>query len=170
MKRQSANILRFVLVLMATMWIWAGPSAGQESKGPKDSPQAEEKPTPGVKLADLVPLASELANRLVDLEKDIEASVDLSVATSRFKRTTQNLDDISGKLENIKISKQVDVTQLMKLKGRLLSEDESFKGVTKNLTAAISEVELSRNKWSEEKSRWSELKSSLPEDVPLSTI
>ena len=40
MKRQSANILRFVLVLMATMWIWAGLSAGQESKGPKDSPQA----------------------------------------------------------------------------------------------------------------------------------
>jgi small-conductance mechanosensitive channel len=170
MKRQSAKILRFFLVPMAMLLILTGVSASQESKTSQPSPTGEKKPAPGEKLADLVPLASELANRLVDLEKGIETGFDLSVATKSFERITQSLDDVSSKLEKVKISKQVDVAQLMRLKGRLLSEDESFKGVTKTLTAAISEVELSRSQWSEEKNRWSELKSSLPEDVPLIAV
>jgi potassium efflux system protein len=170
MKSKATKVFLFLLLPMAILLMLNGVSAGQESKPPKDSPPAEEKPTSEQSLADLAPLASKLADRFIDLEKDIEAGIDLSAAKESLGEIIRSQDDIHSTVEKLKTSKKYGVARLEKLKGAIQSQEDSVKRLTESLNEAVSQLGVSLKSWSEDKEKWSEFRSSLPKDVLLSTV
>ena len=170
MKSKATKVFLFLLLPMALLLMLNGVSAGQESKPAKDSPPAEEKPTSEQSLADLAPLASKLAERFIDLEKDIEAGIDLSAAKESLGEIIRSQDDIHSTVEKLKTSKKYGVARLEKLKGAIQSQEDSVKRLTESLNEAVSQLGVSLKSWSEDKEKWSEFRSSLPKDVLLSTV
>jgi small-conductance mechanosensitive channel len=170
MKYRAVKVFQFLLLPVAILLMSTKVLTAQDPKVQQPSPAIVEEPTSEETLASVVPLASELAGRLIDLEKNIETGFDLSEAEKSFERITNNLEGISSRLAKLKTSQNYGITQLAELKGAIQNEADSFKIVTEGLTEAISQLELSRKSWSEEKIKWKELRSSLPGDVPLSSV
>ncbi|UCG12139.1 MAG: mechanosensitive ion channel [Deltaproteobacteria bacterium] len=169
MKSQVAKGFRFLLLSMSIFLILIGILAAQQPTAPPPSPAAEE-PASKHTLADLAPLASELADRLTDLERNIAAGFDITAVTGSLEQMRTDLKAISGRLEKLKASKTYGAAQLAEQRRAINDREDSFTGLTERLTEEISQLVLLRNSWSEEKKRWSEFRSSLPKDVPLSTV
>ena len=80
MRLQAVRVFWFLSMLMFIFLTLSGGLAAQEPKASQPSPTPEEKEPSVPSLAELSPLATELAERSAVLEKDIAAVFDLSAA------------------------------------------------------------------------------------------
>ena len=159
-----------LLIPLATLMMMCGPVVAQETKAPESSAAVKSEPVTSPGLADLVQMATQLAENSTNLAKEITASFDLSKAEKRFARIQERLDGLTIRLEKVKSAERFSYQQLADLKAAILINDESLEEVAKPLSKAIRGLEDSQKRWLEARDRWNELRSSPPKDVPITKV
>ena len=174
MRSQTVKILCFLMMLMATFIISLITSleavAVQESGAQKASNKSKEEPVSSLGLADLIPLSTGLSKRSLALEKNIATLFNLSDAEEKFNRTDEKIKALSDRLQTLKSSGRYSYDQLSELKAAILNEGDALGRIVEFLNEAVRQVEAWNKEWSDEKTRWNELRSSLQKDVTLSTV
>lgn len=170
MRSQTVKVVLFLMMLMATFAMSQGAVAVQkpETQQTPDESKGRSVSPPG--LADLIPLSTELSKRSSALEKNIATVFNLSAADEKFNRTSEKLKALSDRLQTLKKTGRYGFDQLAELKAAILIEGDSLRRIVEPLTEAVRQVEAWGKEWSEEKTQWNELRSSLPKDVPLSIV
>ena len=124
--------------------------------------------TPG--LADLVLKASELSNRLTDLEESLEEVFDSSAAESSFRSAEERLSDLSSRLKELKTEKTTGYYQLIQLKTALQQERDFLETNLEPVTASLRQVSALRKEWSKEKKQWAQWQASPDEDLQIPAV
>ena len=158
-----------VLVLMALL-PWTG-AAQQASPGPTTVPAGEkEKAVAPPSLADFIPWATRLADRLTVLKTDIGALVDLLAIGEKLQILSNEVDGISGRLEKLKASERYGFDQLAEVKSALRLQGNTLAKVFDPLSAAINQMGTWEKEWGDENTRAKEFRTSLPKGAAISTV
>jgi small-conductance mechanosensitive channel len=142
----------------------------QEPRASQPYPTQEEKVPLVPSLAELSPLATELAERSAVLEKDIATVFDLSAAEKSLAKIVKSHKKLSGQLKELKSTGGYGYYHLAELKAVIGIKSNSFERTVNFLTDAINQIEIWEIEWLEESKRWKELRSSVPKHVPLKTV
>jgi small-conductance mechanosensitive channel len=120
-------------------------------------------------FADLIPASTELSRRLSTLERNIIAGLDLSAVEENLTHINRDIEALSARLIELKAAEQYSYEQLIDLNVTILKEDRSFQKIWKSLTERVTQVGLWSKEWSDEKTRWKALESTLSKEVSSST-
>jgi small-conductance mechanosensitive channel len=136
-----------------------GPSGDPEVAGTQEPPAVEEPD-----LADMIPLASKLAGRLVTLENRIAGLLDVSDVESNYAKIKTNLQEPADQLRALEDSKDYKYSKLVELREIIKQEAELFERTSKPLSQAIRQLGDWRQEWLAERRRWNEWQSSLDKE------
>lgn len=161
MRSQTIRVVWFLMMLMAAFAMPKEAVAVQKPEAQQTLPEGEGRPVSLPGLADLIPLSSELSRRSFALEKNITAVFNLSAAEEKFNRTDEKLKALSDRLQTLKNTGRYGFDQLSELKAAIFVEGDSLREIVEPLTEAVRQVEAWSKEWSEEKTRWNELRFSL---------
>lgn len=170
MRSQTVRVVWFLMMLMAAFAMSKEAVAVQKPEAQQTPPEGEGRPVALPGLADLTPLSTELFKRSFALEKNIAAVFNLSAAEEKFNRIDEKLKALSGRLQTLKNTGRYGFDQLSEFKAAIFIEGDSLRKIVEPLTEAVRQVETWGKEWSEEKTRWNELQSSLQKNIPLSTV
>ena len=170
MRLQAVRVFWFLSMLMFIFLTLSGGLAAQEPKASQPSPTPEEKEPSVPSLAELSPLATELAERSAVLEKDIAAVFDLSAAEKSLAKIVKRQKKLSGQLQDLKTTGGYGYYHLAELKVGIGIEVNSLQKTVDSLTEAINQTGIWETEWLNESKRWKELRSSVPKHVPLKTM
>ncbi|MGB5921684.1 MAG: mechanosensitive ion channel domain-containing protein [Syntrophobacteria bacterium] len=170
MRLQAVRVFWFLSMLMFIFLTLSGGLAAQETKASQPSPTPEEKEPSVPSLAELSPLATELAERSAVLEKDIAAVFDLSAAEKSLAKIVKRQKKLSGQLQDLKTTGGYGYYHLAELKVGIGIEANSLQKTVDSLTEAINQTGIWETEWLNESKRWKELRSSVPKHVPLKTM
>jgi len=157
----------FVICMAPTSMtnVVAGEAIATEARGPSGDPEGtgvqEPPPVEEPDLADMIPLVSKLAGRLVTLENGIAGLLDVSEVESDYARVKANLQGPADQLRALEDSKDYKYSRLVELREIIRQEDELFERTSKPLSQAIRQLGAWREEWLAERSRWNEWQSSL---------
>ena len=169
MRSQSVRTVWLLLVALAILMMF-GPVWTEEAKASEPITEVMSKPVASPGLADLVQMATQLAESSTNLQKGISASFDLSKAEKRFARIQERVAGLTSRLERVKSAERLNYEQLADIKAAILIQDESLEEVARPLSKAIRGLEDSQKRWLEARERWKELRSSPPKDVPITKV
>jgi small-conductance mechanosensitive channel len=164
-----ASLIGLFLALLALP-----PGAGaaqQTSPGPTTAPSGEkEKAVAPLSLADFIPWATGLGDRLTVLKTNIGALVDLSATGEKLQALSKTVDGISGHLEKLKAGGRYEFDQLAAVKSALRLQGNTFAKVFDPLNAAINQMGMWEKAWGDENARAKEFRTSLPKGTAISTV
>ncbi|MDH3802338.1 MAG: hypothetical protein OEU80_09665, partial [Deltaproteobacteria bacterium] len=160
----------FLLMLMLIFLILSGGLAAQEPSASQPYPTQEEKVPSVPSLAELSPLATQLAARSAVLEKYIAAVSDLPAAEQSLAEIVERQEKLSGQLKELKTTGLYSYYHLAELKAAIGIEANSLQRTVNSLTEAISQIEIWKIEWLDKRKRWKELRSSVPKNVPVRTM
>jgi small-conductance mechanosensitive channel len=121
-------------------------------------------------MAEIIPLATELSNRLAMLESSIRDGFDVSEVEDKCAAIESNLEEPVSQLQRLKESEQFKYGKLVELRDRIKREDELFDKINKPLGQAISQLDGWRKQWLAEKKNWEQLQAPLLEDGQLDQL
>ncbi|MCG6918720.1 MAG: mechanosensitive ion channel [Deltaproteobacteria bacterium] len=143
---------------------------GQKDKGPEPAAEAKKEPAAAASVAEIIPLATQLAERSAALENELSNIFTFSEAEERFEKITNETAKLSEQLQALKSSGNYGYDQLAELKGEIKRKDDSLENIIESLTQAINNIDSRKEEWSRESQRWKELRSSITKDVPLKAV
>ncbi len=119
------------------------------------------------KISEIIPLASELGDRLIEIENNVGELVDVDYINKEYTKVEEYLKAFNVKFNELKKEESVGSNELKYLKDELIQEKQIFNEINKPLTDAIQELEKSRLIWIGEKEKWEGWKAFvLQEDIP----
>jgi small-conductance mechanosensitive channel len=163
------SLMGLVLALLALL---PGTGAAQQtSPGPTTASSGEkEKTAAPLSLADFIPWATGLGDRLTVLKTNIGALVDLSATGAKLQALSKEVHGISGRLEKLKASERYGFDQLAEVKSDLRLQGSSLAKVFDPLSAAINQMGAWEKAWGDENARAKEFRTSLPKGAAISTV
>jgi len=127
-----------------------------------------EKSAPVPDLAEIIPLASELAGKRARLENELQALPDVSAVEQEFAAFKTEVDDVTVRLQKIKDSEDIRWAQLAGLSQELQEMLTLSTEVGKPLARRINFLATSQREWQTEQNKWQEWESRLLTDhAPL---
>lgn len=118
-------------------------------------------------ISEIIPLASDLENRLLEIENSVGDIVDVTYIKTEYKKVEDYLKDFKSKFEILKKEDNVGSNELKYLKDELIQEKQVFNDINRPLTNAIEDLEKLRLDWIGEKKKWKRWeKFLLKEDLP----
>jgi hypothetical protein len=167
-----SKIISLMGVVLALLALFLGTGAAQQTPpGPTTAPSGEkEKTTAPLSLADFIPWAMGLGDRLTVLKTNIATLVDLSATGAKLQAISREVDGISGRLEKLKASERYEFHQLAQVKRALRLQGSSLAKVFDPLSAAINQMGTWEQAWREENARAKEFRTSLPKGAAVSTV
>ncbi|MGD8530044.1 MAG: hypothetical protein PVG97_03625, partial [Syntrophobacterales bacterium] len=133
---------------------------GQNDKGPEPTVEEKKEPPVATSVAEIVPLATKLAERSAALENELAKVFNFSEAEERFEQIANETAKLSEQLQALKSSKNYGYDQLAELRGALNRQDDSLEKIIRALAEAINETDFWKEEWSKESQKWKELRSS----------
>lgn len=119
------------------------------------------------KISEIIPLASELNDRLLEIENSVGDQVDINYIKNEYQKVEDYLFNFKKKFEELKKEEGVGSNELKYLKDELIQEKQIFSEINRPLTNAIQELEKLRLTWVEEKDKWKSWEEFLlKEDLP----
>ena len=172
MQRRVTKSVFLMGLLLALLTLPPGAGAAQQtSPGPTTAPSGEkEKAAAPLSLADFIPWATGLDDRLTVLKRNIGALVDLSATGAKLQALAKEVDGISGRLEKLKASERYGFDQLAEVRSALRLQGNTLAKVFDPLSAAISLMGMWEKAWGEENARAKEFRTSLPKGAAISTV
>ena len=153
-----------VLLISSSMTSRAQPQADQDA-GPKET-----LPAAAPDLADIVPLAAELASRLAALEKSMKGRLDISAVEKRLGDIEAGLENPADQLQRLTDSKDYKYYKLVEVKEAVGQELEVFEDVSMPVGQAIRQLGTWRKSWLAEQQRWREWHSALDQAGELDPL
>jgi potassium-dependent mechanosensitive channel len=160
----------FQVVLLLTLLLAPGRLPAQEPQGAQSPAAATEQPPVVPELADLIPLATALSDRLASLEKAIADGEGLSRVEQQLGEVSTLVDEDARQLLALKASTDPRVGRLPQLKAEIDSAGETLTGVNKSVTAKVRTFGNLRKVWVAEQTQWSAWQAALRKDAPLEEI
>jgi potassium efflux system protein len=172
MQRRVTKIVSLMGLFLALLALLLGTGATQQtSPGPTTAPSGEkEKTVAPPSLADFIPWATGLGDRLTVLKTNIGALVDLSATGEKLQALSKEVDGISGRLEKLKASEHYGFDRLTEVKNALRLQGKTLAKVVDPLSAAIDQMGTWEKAWGDENTRAKEFRSSLPKGAAMSTV
>jgi len=169
MRHRVLKLFRFLLLavfLLVPEGVPADPSPqtlespGVEAEAPPATPD----------LADLIPMATELAARLAALEKYMVDGSDVSPEQETLSAINENLDKQSARLKGVEASGEYSYLPLIELKTAVNNEGDTLKKINKPLARGIGDLGSARKQWLKERKQWQGWQSALLKDEPLEEV
>ncbi|NTW37020.1 MAG: hypothetical protein HGB17_13035, partial [Syntrophobacteraceae bacterium] len=159
-------------LLLALLALLPGTGEAQQvPPGPTTAPSGEkEKTVAPPSLADFIPWATGLADRLTVLKTNIGALIDLSATGEKLQTLSKEVDGISDRLEKLKATERYSFDQLAEVRSGLRLQGNSLAKVFDPLSAAINQMGTWEKAWGDENARAKEFRTSLPKGVAISTV
>jgi len=172
MQRRLSKMVSSMGLLLALLALLPGTGEAQQAPpGPTTAPSGEkEKTVAQPSLADFIPWATGLADRLTVLKTNIGALVDLSATGEKLQTLSKEVDGISDRLEKLKATERYSFDQLAEVKSGLRLQWNSLAKVFDPLSAAINQMGTWEKAWVDENARAKEFRTSLPKGVAMSTV
>ena len=172
MQRRVMKIVSLMGLLWALLVLLPGIGAAQQtSPGPTTAPSGEKaQGVAPLSLADFIPWATGLGDRLTVLKTNIGALVDLSATGEKLQALSKEVDGISGRLDKLKASERYGFDQLAEVKSALRLQGISLAKVFDPLSAAINQMGMWEKAWGDENARAKEFRTSLPKGAAISTV
>ncbi|MGB5619652.1 MAG: hypothetical protein WBM78_22640, partial [Desulfobacterales bacterium] len=157
------NKTRFIL-LLTMLLIFSFGLALAQSQG-EHQPAEEQAASPAaLDLADIVPLATELTDRLAELKKKLQGGLNIETVEKQYDGIKDRLQELAGQLERLRQSQKYKYNRLVELKGAIDQESKSYDVIGQSIRKAIRELENWRKVWLSDKKRWDEWQSSLQKE------
>lgn len=132
------------------------------------APEDQKAPEKGI--AQLVLLADELVERSSVLQREIENLFDKYAADAALAGVGKSLIDLSSRLSKLKATKRYNYDQVVQIKTAALADSKNVKRLLDSINQSALQLETWGTEWRKEKKRWTDLKSTLPKDVPQAVL
>jgi small-conductance mechanosensitive channel len=165
---QRLRVLLAILVFLSLTL--STTTYGQNDKGPEPTVEEKKEPPVATSVAEIVPLATKLAERSAALENELAKVFNFSEAEERFEQIANETAKLSEQLQALKSSKNYGYDQLAELRGALNRQDDSLEKIIRALAEAINETDFWKEEWSKESQKWKELRSSLAKDAKFKSV
>ncbi|WP_205749425.1 mechanosensitive ion channel family protein [Desulfopila sp. IMCC35008] len=152
MRFAAAKVLRIILlgiIFVATTGLlhgWAGDNTTSTAE------QSISFPLPD--LADIIPLAGDLAGSLAQLEYDLQQMLDVAPAEKDYAESKVKVDRIGARLQTVKYSTTGRLSILMDLSQELRDVQALFGDVRNPLGRKINRLAGWKTEWLTEKNKW----------------
>jgi len=159
-------VLLLIVSLMNQAEVFA--QASQEASSAQEKKPIQEEEVPSI--ADLIPLATALSGRLVNLEKTIEKRLDLSEVERRVSEIEATLGQYAQEFQAKHTSQDYIADQLNELKAWLGSEEDETREFSASLADEVRKFGTLREEWLTEKKQRAAWKAVLLKDDPLEEV
>ncbi len=160
----------FQIVLLLTFFLFPGSLTAQESQGTQPPAAATEQPPAVPELADLIPLATALSDRLASLEKTIADQGALSRLEQQLGEISATVDEYARQFVALQASTGPRAGQLPQLKAEIGSAGDTLTEVSESVTAKVRSLGTLRKAWLAEQQQWNAWQAALLKDEPLEEI
>ena len=142
----------------------------QNEKGTQPSPKEKKEAPAPPSVAEIIPLGTQLEESSAALENQLTKVFDFSAAEDSLDKLAKESAELSEQLQRLKTSGGYGYDQLADVKGKIDAEADSLQKIIQPLTEAINKTDSWKEEWSKERQRWKDLRSSLPQSVPLRSV
>ena len=143
----------------------------------QDHPQGAQSPTAGAEqppavpeLADLIPLATALSDRLASLEKTIADNGSLSQVERQLGEVLARMDEDAQQLLALKASSDLRAGRLRELQAQIEWAGDTLTGISKTVTAKVRSFGHLQKEWLAEQTHWNAWQAALNKAEPLEEI
>jgi small-conductance mechanosensitive channel len=168
MLAQRLRVLLAILLLLSLTL--SGTTYGQNDKSPEPAAEEKKEPPAAATVAEIVPLATRLAERSAALESEFTNLFNFSEAEENLDKIAKRTAKLSEQLQELKTAGNYGYDQLAELKWEINRQTGTLENIIQSLTEAINKTDLWKEEWSKESQRWKELRSSILKDVPLKAV
>jgi len=167
---KQVRVVLLLAILLLFPWTLSGTTYGQNDKSAQPSGEAKKEEPAPPNVAELVPLATQLAERSAALESELTNLFNFSEAEGNLDKIAKRTQKLSEELLALKTAGNYGYDQLAELKGEIKRNDDSLEEIIQSLTVAINKTDLWKEEWSKEIQKWKDFRSSLPKGVPLKAV
>jgi small-conductance mechanosensitive channel len=157
-------------MIMTVLLVIHGTANAQAPKASQPSSEGEKETTSAVSLAELVPLATQLAERSAQLENKLGGVFDVSKAEEVLPRIAKRAEKLSEQLTTLKKTGSYSYDQIAALEAAVDLEADSLEKTTQSLTEAVNQTNIWKEEWLNERQRWKDFRSSISKNVPRRTV
>jgi potassium efflux system protein len=168
-RRVMKNVFLVLLLLTLVMW-FPGYGSAQTPAAPTTPPAETKNTASPPALADFIPWATGLSDRLAALNKRIQNLVDLSATDKQFQILSKELDGIEASLARFKAAGAYHFHEITELRQALRLQSRSLVETSGPLTVAVTQLGQWETEWSNENARAKQFRSSLPKTVAPGTV
>jgi potassium efflux system protein len=170
MQRRVTKQVFLVLFLLTFVMSFSGRGSAQTPAAPTTPPAEKEKAVSPPSLAEFIPWATGLSDRLAALNKRIQTLVDLSAAGKQFQALSNEVDGIAANLKRLKTAGAYHFRQIADLRQALRLQSRALVESSDPLTVAIAQLGQWETEWSNENIKAKQFRSSLPKAVAPGTV
>ncbi len=167
---RSIRVSSILLIFITALIMLPGAAIAQAPKASQPSSEGKKETSSAVSLAELVPLATQLAERSTALENKLGNVFDVSKADEVLPRIAERTEKLSGQLATLKKTENYSYYQIAALEAAIDTEADSLKKTTQSLTEAVNQTNSWKEEWLNERQRWKDFRSSISKNVPLRTV
>ena len=165
---RAIRVSSFLLMLMIALMVMCGAASAQAPKATEPSSEGKKEISPGVSLAELIPLATQLEERSAELENRLGSVFDVSKAEEVLPKIAKRAEKLSEQFATLKKAGSYD--QIAALEAAIDSETDSLQKIVQSLTGVVNQTNLWKEEWLNERQRWKDFRSSISKNVPLRTV
>jgi potassium efflux system protein len=167
---KQVRVVLLLAILLLLSFTLNGTTYGQNNKVAEPVAEEKKKPPLAPSVAEIVPLATQLAERSAAFESELTNLFNFSEAEENLVKIAKETGKISEQLQALKTAGNYGYDQLAELKGEINRQADSLENIIQSLTIAINETDSWKEEWSKERQRWKDLRSSIPKDVPIKSV
>jgi small-conductance mechanosensitive channel len=166
-----AQLLRVLLAIILFISLTLSTTTyGQNDKGPEPAAEAKKEPPAAASVAEIVPLATQLAERSATLENELAQVFNFSKAEESVEKIGKETTKLSEQLQALKSSGNYGYDQLAELRVEINRQDDSLEKIIRALADAITKTDLWKEEWLKESQKWKELRSSIAKDAEFRSV
>ena len=152
-------------IVLAVWTLAAVPAAGQEAQAPAPGQASR----PGG-VADLVPRAARLEERLSALETRVQGDTDLEALRKDLERVNTAVGELGRRLSALRASGRYSYDDLAEIKAALRARADEVARLSAPVSKRLAELDREQAWWLGERKQWKEWARELPPDVPRATL
>jgi len=167
---KQVRVFFFLTLLLIFSLTFQGMAYGQNDKTAQPSVEEKKELPTAPNVAEIVPLATQLAERSAALESELTNLFNFSQAEENLVKIAKGTGKLSEQLQALKTAGNYGYDQLAELRGEINRQANSLEDIIQSLTQAINKTDSWKEEWSKESQRWKDLRSSIPKDVPIKSV
>jgi small-conductance mechanosensitive channel len=170
MRQKAFRTLLLLTLVLSCLAAFRGTVSAQEPESPATtSEQTTSVPAP-LGMADLIPFSARLAERGSVLENELATLRRLSEVEERFSSLRSSIEGLSQEFETLKSTAGPSYELSSEFKARVAAKAKLLDERIESLSQEIGKLEIWKTEWLYEKNRLTELRNSIPQDVPGHTV
>jgi small-conductance mechanosensitive channel len=142
----------------------------QNNKVAEVSGEEKKEPAAAPSVAEIVPLATQLAERSAALQNELAKVFNFSEAEENLDKIAKRTQKLSEELLALKTAGNYSYDQLAALRGALNRQDDSLEKIIRAFAEAINKTDLWQEDWLKESQKWKELRSSMAKDAKFKSV